>query len=97
VVLRFRLLSDAPRRLHYRAFGINVAASFPLVHGGGRITNTVDTVSQDSHPTQYNITTARARAEEFVGCLISLTQLGTNIEQALIQFNEPKHFAKHLH
>jgi hypothetical protein len=29
-------------------------ASFPLVHGGGRDTNAVVTVSQDSCPTQYN-------------------------------------------
>ena len=27
-------------------------ASFPLVHGGGRTTNAVDAVSQDSYPTQ---------------------------------------------
>jgi hypothetical protein len=35
--------------------------SFPPVHGGGRVTNAVDMVSQDFHPTRYNITTARAR------------------------------------
>jgi hypothetical protein len=29
-------------------------ASFPLVHGGGRITNAVDTVLQDSRTTRYN-------------------------------------------
>jgi hypothetical protein len=29
-------------------------ASFPPVHGGGRTTNSVDVVSQDSHPTRYN-------------------------------------------
>jgi hypothetical protein len=29
-------------------------ASFPPVHGGGRITNVVDTVLQDSRPTRYN-------------------------------------------
>jgi hypothetical protein len=28
--------------------------SFPSVHGGGRDTNTVITVSQDSRPTRYN-------------------------------------------
>jgi hypothetical protein len=29
-------------------------ASFPPVHGGGRDTNSVVTVSQDSRPTRYN-------------------------------------------
>jgi hypothetical protein len=29
-------------------------SSFPPVHGGGRDTNAVVTVSQDSHPTRYN-------------------------------------------
>jgi hypothetical protein len=29
-------------------------ASFPLVHGGGRDTNSVVTISQDSRPTWYN-------------------------------------------
>jgi hypothetical protein len=54
VVLRFWLLSDAPHRLQYRASGRNAVGLVPLVHGGGRITNAVDTVSQDSRPTRYN-------------------------------------------
>jgi hypothetical protein len=29
-------------------------ASFPLVHGGGRDTNSIDTVSQNSRPTWFN-------------------------------------------
>jgi hypothetical protein len=29
-------------------------ASFPLVHGGGRDTNAVATISQNSRPTRYN-------------------------------------------
>jgi hypothetical protein len=34
-------------------------ASFPSVHGGGRDTNTVVTVSQDSRPTRYNYNSSR--------------------------------------
>jgi hypothetical protein len=39
-------------------------ASFPLVHSGGRDTNSVVTVSQNSLPTRYNITMAHVRAED---------------------------------
>jgi hypothetical protein len=51
-----------------------------------RITNVVDTVSQVSRPLNA-ITKARIRAEGFVGCLTSLTQLETNLEQTLIWSN----------
>jgi hypothetical protein len=52
-------------------------ASFPLVHGGGRDTNSVVTVSR---PTM--ITTARARAEGLCG-FFKLTQLTRlHLEQA---------------
>jgi hypothetical protein len=34
-------------------------ASFPFVHGGGRDTNVVVTVSQDYRPTQYNYNGSR--------------------------------------
>jgi hypothetical protein len=34
-------------------------ALFPPVHGGGRDTNLVVTVSQDSHPTRYNYNDSR--------------------------------------
>jgi hypothetical protein len=34
-------------------------ASFPPVHGGGRDTNAVVTVSQDSRPTRYNYNDSR--------------------------------------
>jgi hypothetical protein len=37
----------------------------PPVHCGDHDTNSVVTVSQDSRPTQYNITTARTRDEGF--------------------------------
>jgi hypothetical protein len=36
-------------------------ASFPLVHGGGRDTNSVVMVSQDSRPTRYNYNSSRKR------------------------------------
>jgi hypothetical protein len=61
-------------------------ASFPLVHGGGHTTITVDVVSQDNAPLG-TITMAHTRDEGFVGCLTSLTQLGTNLEQALVRSN----------
>jgi hypothetical protein len=54
VVLRFRLLSDAPRVSTIELPAETSRALFPLVHGGGRDTNSVVTVSQDSHPTRYN-------------------------------------------
>jgi hypothetical protein len=41
--------------------------SFPLIHDGGRDTNSIVTVSQDPCPTRYNMTTAHARAEGFCG------------------------------
>jgi hypothetical protein len=48
-------------------------ASFPPVHGGGRDTNAVVTVSQDSHPTQYNYN--GSRKSRGVGGLSKLTQV----------------------
>jgi hypothetical protein len=47
-------------------------ASFPPVHGGGRDTNAVVTVSQDSRPTRYNNGSRKSRG---VGGLSKLTQL----------------------
>jgi hypothetical protein len=61
-------------------------ASFPPVHSCDRTTIVVDAVSQDDAPLD-TITMDHARAEGFVGCLTSLTQLGTNLEQALMQYN----------
>jgi hypothetical protein len=56
-------------------------ASFPLVHGGGRDTNAVVTVSQDSRPTRYNNGSRKSRE---VGGLSKLTQLTKiHLEQAL--------------
>jgi hypothetical protein len=61
-------------------------ALFPPVKCGGPTTTMVDVVSQDDAPLDI-ITTARTRAEVFVGCLTSLTQLGTNLVQALMWSN----------
>jgi hypothetical protein len=56
--------------------------SFPLVHGGGRDTNAVVTVSQDSRPTRYKYNGSdKSRG---VGGLSKLTQLTRiHLEQAL--------------
>jgi hypothetical protein len=57
-------------------------ASFPPVHGGGRDTNEVVTVSQDSRPTRYNY--YGSRKSRGVGGLSKLTQLTRiHLEQAL--------------
>jgi hypothetical protein len=61
-------------------------ASFPSVHGGGRDTNAVVTVSQDSRPTQYNF--YGSRKSRGVGGLSKLTQLTRiHLEQALERSN----------
>jgi hypothetical protein len=61
-------------------------ASFPSVHGGGRDTNTVVTVSQNSHPTRYNYNGSHKRRG--VVCFFKLTQLTRiHLEQALMQSN----------
>jgi hypothetical protein len=60
-------------------------ASFPPVHGGGRDTNVVVTVSQDSRPTRYNNGSRKSRG---VGGLSKLTQLTRiHLEQALKRSN----------
>jgi hypothetical protein len=60
-------------------------ASFPSVHGGGRDTNAVVTVSQDSRPTRYNNGSHKSRG---VGGLSKLTQLSRiHLEQALKRSN----------
>jgi hypothetical protein len=59
VVLCFRLLLDALRRLHYRDSTKNAAGLVPLVHGGGHDTNSDVTVLQDSRPTRYNYNGSR--------------------------------------
>jgi hypothetical protein len=70
-------------------------ASFASVHGGGRDTNAVVIVSQDSHPTRYNYNVSR-KSRGLCG-FSKLTQLTRiHLEQALKRSNLPKHFAKHL-
>jgi hypothetical protein len=60
-------------------------ASFPPVHGGGRDTNAVVTISQDSRPTRYNNGSHKSRG---VGGLSKLTQLTRiHLEQALERSN----------
>jgi hypothetical protein len=68
------------------SFGLKTPqASFPPVHGGGRDTNAVVTVSQDSRPTRYNNGSRKSR---WVGGLSKLTQLTRiHLEQALKQSN----------
>jgi hypothetical protein len=61
-------------------------ALFPLVHGGGRDTNAVVTVSQDSRPTWYNY--YGSRKSRGVGGLSKLTRLTRiHLEQALERSN----------
>jgi hypothetical protein len=61
-------------------------ASFPPVHGGGRDTNAVVAVSQDSRPTRYNYNSSRK--SRGVGGLSKLTQLTRiHLEQALKRSN----------
>jgi hypothetical protein len=61
-------------------------ASFPPVHGGGRDTNTVVTVSQDSRPTRYNYNGLR-KSRGLCG-FTKLTQLTrVHLEQALKRSN----------
>jgi hypothetical protein len=61
-------------------------ALFPPVHGGGRDTNAVVMVSQDSRPTRYNYN--GSRKSQGVGGLSKLTQLTRiHLEQALEQSN----------
>jgi hypothetical protein len=60
-------------------------ASFPPVHCGGRDTNAVITVSQDSHPTWHNNGSCKSLR---VGGLSKLTQLTRiHLEQALERSN----------
>jgi hypothetical protein len=61
-------------------------ASFPPVHGGGRDTNAVVTVSQDSRPTRYNYNDSHK--SRGVGGLSKLTQLTRiHLEQELERSN----------
>jgi YD repeat-containing protein len=54
VVLRFWLLSDALVSFTIEILGETPRTSISPVHVGGRTTNLVDDVLQDSRPTWYN-------------------------------------------
>jgi hypothetical protein len=59
---------------------------FPLVHGGGRDTNLVVTVSQDSRTTRYNYNGSRkSRGVVWFSKLTQLTMI--HLEQALKRSN----------
>jgi hypothetical protein len=60
-------------------------ASFPPVHGGGRDTNAVVTVSQDSRPTRYNNGSRKSRGVDGLSQLTQLTRI--HLEQALKRSN----------
>jgi hypothetical protein len=61
-------------------------ASFPPIHGGGRDTNAVVTVLQDSHPTRYNYNDShKSRAVVWFFKLTQLTRI--LLEQALKRSN----------
>jgi hypothetical protein len=70
VVFTIELPTETPR------------ASFSPVHCGGRTTSSVDMVSQDSCPTQYNYNGSRKSREVLWVLLTSLTQPGIHLEQA---------------
>jgi hypothetical protein len=83
VVLRFRLLSDAPRRLHYRASGQKRCGPRSLRYTVAVVTQTWLSWSRKTLAPLGTITTARARAEGLCG-FTKLTQLTrVHLEQAL--------------
>jgi hypothetical protein len=87
VVLRFRLLSDAPRRLHYRASDRKRRGPRSLRYTVAAVTQTRLSRSRKTLAPLGTITTARARAERL--CVFSkLTQLTRiHLEQALMRSN----------
>jgi hypothetical protein len=87
VVLRFRLLSDAPRRLHYRASGRKRRGPRSLRYTVAVVTQTRLSWSRKTLAPLGTITTARARDEWLFG-LSKLTQLTRiHLEQALERSN----------
>jgi hypothetical protein len=72
-------------------------ASFPLVHSGGCDTNSVVTVSQDSHPLGKLLQRFAQEPRVVVG-FTYLTQLASiTLEQASEWSNKPKYLTKHLY
>jgi hypothetical protein len=83
VVLRFRLLSDAPRRLHYRASGRKRREPRSLRYTVAAVTQTRLSWSRKTLAPLGTITTAHARAEGLCG-FSKLTQLTRiHLEQVL--------------
>jgi hypothetical protein len=87
VVLRFWLLSDTTRRLHYRANGRKRRGPRSLRYTVAAVTQTRLSHSRKTLAPLGTITTARARAEELCG-FSKLTQLTRiHLEQALMRSN----------
>jgi hypothetical protein len=87
VVLRFRLLSDATRRLHYRASDRKRRGPRSLRYTVVAVTQTWLSRSRKTLAPLGTITTARARAKGLCG-LSKLTQLTRiYLEQALERSN----------
>jgi hypothetical protein len=87
VVLRLRFLSDAPRRLHYRAFGTKRRGPRSLWYMVAAVTQTRLSWSRKTLAPLSTITTAHARAEGLCG-FSKLTQLTRiHLEQALKRSN----------
>jgi hypothetical protein len=87
VVLRFRLLSDDPRRLHYRASDRKRRGPHSLRYMLAAVTQTRLSRTRKTLGPFGTITTARARAEGLCG-FTKLTQLTrVHLEQALKRSN----------
>jgi hypothetical protein len=96
VVLRFWLLSGAPRRLHYRASGQKCHTPRSFRYTVAAVTQTWLSQSHKTLAPLGTITMARARAEGSCG-FSKLTQLTRiHLEQTIMWSNQPNHFAKHL-
>jgi hypothetical protein len=87
VVLRFRLLSDAPRRLHYRASDRKRRGPRSLRYTVVAVTETRLSWSRSTLAPLGTITTTHVRAEGLCGSskLTQLTRI--HLEQALERSN----------
>jgi hypothetical protein len=87
VVLRFQPLSDAPRRLHYRAFGRKGRGPRSLRYTVAAVTQTRLSRSRKTLAPLSTITMARARAEGLCGFTKLTKQTRVHLEQALNRSN----------
>jgi hypothetical protein len=86
-MLRLRLLSDAPRRLHYRDSGRKHRGPHSLRYRLAAVTQTRLSRSRKTLDPLGTITTAHTRAEGLCG-FSKLTQLTSfHLEQALKRYN----------